>query len=223
MDQTGSKRRSELSPSGICCQLPPLAALQTARIQVAACWRSKDSAQRHGLEDWDQSTDSLSGEERVARGLSVVLCQVVVWSSLYHSRRTRRGWSSGLQRLLIVIRVFFFSFPFLAFPTFLTTYTRDTFCLLPPFLTFASDPGHWVLSSTRFGRPSSQVHFGGVWLQFSLRSVRSVPFRADPGGCFPFLFGPTSEVSVCRITLTLFGFLLPASGVGFLRYLFSRS
>ena len=136
VDQTGSKRRSELSPSGICCQLPPLAALQTARIQVAACWRSKDSAQRHGLEDWDQSTDSLSGEERVARGLSVVLCQVVVWSSLYHSRRTRRGWSSGLQRLLIVIRVFFFSFPFLAFPTFLTTYTQDTFCLLPPFFDF---------------------------------------------------------------------------------------
>ena len=132
VDQTGSKRRSELSPSGICCQLPPLAALQTARIQVAACWRSKDSAQRHGLEDWDQSTDSLSGEERVARGLSVVLCQVVVWSSLYHSRRTRRGWSSGLQRLLIVIRVFF-SFPFLAFPTFLTTYTRDTSVFSLPF------------------------------------------------------------------------------------------
>ena len=153
-------------------------------IQVAACWRSQHSAQRHGLEDWDQSTDSLSGEERVARGLSVVLCQVVVWSSFYQSRRTRRGWSSGLQRLLIVIRVFFFSFPFLAFPTFLTTYTRDTFCLLPPFLTFASDPGHWVLSSTRFGRPSSQVHFGGVWLQLSLRSVRSVPFRADPGVVF---------------------------------------
>ena len=151
------------------------------------------------------------------------LCRVVVWSSVYLSRRTRRGWSSGLQRHLIVIRVFFFSFPFLAFPTFLTTYTRDTFCLLPPLLTFASDPGHWVLSSTRFGRPSSQVHFGGVWLQLSLRSVRSVPFRADPGVVFPFLFGPTSEVSVCRITLTLFGFLLPASGVGFLRYLFSRS
>ena len=75
MDQTGSKRRSELSPSGICCQLPPLAALQTARIQVAAFRGIKDSAQRHGLEDWDQSTDSLSGEERVARGLSVVLCQ----------------------------------------------------------------------------------------------------------------------------------------------------
>ena len=70
---------------------------------------------------------------------------------------------------------------FLAFPTVLTTYTRDTFCLLPLFLTFASDPGDWVLSSTRFGRPSSQVHFRGVLLQLSLRSVRSVPFREDPG------------------------------------------
>ena len=134
MDQTGSKRRSALSPSG------PLAAQQTTRIQVAACWRSKDSAQRHGLEDWDRRTDSLSGEERVARGLSVVLCQVVVWSSLYHSRRTRRGWSSGLQRHLIVICVFFFSFPFLAFPTFLTTYTQDTFCLLPPLLILRAIP-----------------------------------------------------------------------------------
>ena len=120
------------------------------------------------------------------------------------------------SRVLLLV-----SFP--RFSCLLTTYTRDTFCLLPPLLTFASDPGHWVLSSTPFGRPSSQVHFGGVWLQLSLRSVRSVPFRADPGGCFPFLFGPTSEVSVCRITLTLFGFLLPASGVGFLRYLFSRN
>ena len=160
---------------------PRSPARRTTHTQVAACRRSQDSAQRRELKDWDQRTDSLSGEERVARGLSVVLCQVVVWSSLYHSRRTRRGWSSGLQRHLIVIRVFFFSFPLLAFPTFLTTYTRDTFCLLPPFLTFASDPGHWVLSSTRFGRPSSQVHFGGVWLQLSLRSVRSVPFRVDPG------------------------------------------
>lgn len=101
-------------------------------------------------------------------------------------------------------------------------HTRHFLSSASPF-DFASNPGDWVLCSPRFRRPSSQVHFGGVWLQLSLRSVRSVPFREDPGGCFPFLFGPTSEVSVCRITLTLFGFLLPASGVGFLRYLFSRS
>ena len=78
MDQTGSKRRSELSPSGICCQLPPLAALQTARIQVAACWGSQDSAQRRELKDWDQRTDSLRDEERVA--LNSVLC-CVKWLS----------------------------------------------------------------------------------------------------------------------------------------------
>ena len=182
VDQRGSKRRSDQSSSGACCQLPRSPARRTTQTQVAACWRSQDSAQRHGLEDWDQSTDSLSGEERVARGLSVVLCQVVVWSSLYHSRRTRRGWSSGLQRLLIVIRVFFFSLFLPSLP-----HTHETLPSSPSLFDLVSDPGHWVLCSTRFGRPSSQVHFGGVWLQLSLRSVRSVPFRADPGGCFPFL------------------------------------
>ena len=139
-------------------------------------------------------------------------------AELYFSRRAWRGWSSGLQRHLTVIRVFFFSLSLPSLP-----HTHETLLSSPSLFDLVSDPGHWVLCSTRFGRPPRQVHFGGVWLQLSLRSGRSVPFRADPWGCFPFLFGPTSEVSVCRITLTLFGFLLPDSGVGFLRYLFSRS
>ena len=50
----------------------------------------------------------------------------------------------------------------------------------------------------------------------SFRSVRLGRFRFGKarGVVFPFLFGPTTEVSVCRITLTFFGFLLPASGIG---------
>ena len=122
-------------------------------------------------------------------------------AELYFSRRAWRGWSSGLQRHLTVIRVFFFSLSLPSLP-----HTHETLLSSPSLFDLASDPGHWVLCSTRFGRPSSQVHFGGVWLQLSLRSVRSVPFREDPGGCFPFLFGPISEVSVCRITLTPFRF-----------------
>ena len=220
MDQTGSNRRSELSPSGICCQLPPLAALQTTRNQVAACWRSQDSAQRHGLKDWDQRTDSLSGEERVARGLSVVLCQVVVWSSLYLNRRTRRGWSSGPQRHLIVIRVFFFSLPFLGFPAFLTTYTQDTFCLLPPLLIAIPDTGSFVAPAS-VDRLARYISEGSGC---SFRSVRLGRFHfGQTRGCFPFLFGPTSEVNVFRIALTPSGFLVPASGVSFFRYLFSQS
>ena len=82
----------------------------------------------------------------------------------------------------VLLLVFVSRFSYLSYHI----HTRHFLSSSSPF-DFASDPGHWVLSSTRFGRPSSQVHFGGVWLQLSLRSVRSVPFRKDPGGCFPFL------------------------------------
>ena len=88
-------------------------------------------------------------------------------------------------------------------------HTRHSLSSSSPF-DFASDPGRWVLCSTRFGRRLARYISEGSGLQLSLRSVRSVLFREDPRVVFPFLFGPTSEVSVCR---PLFGSfcLLPVS------------
>ena len=138
-------------------------------------------------------------------------------AELYFSRRAWRGWSSGLQRHLTVIRVFFFSLSLPSLP-----HTHETLLSSPSLFDLVSDPGHWVLCSTRFGRPSSQVHFGGVWLQLSLRSVRSVPFREDPGGCFPFLSDLLARWVFVELhsPFSVSFCLLPVSA---LRYLFSQS
>ena len=93
--------------------------------------------------------------------------------------RITEAFDCNSRVLLLALFSRFFCLPY-------HIHTRH-FLSSPSLFDLVSDPGHWVLCSTRFGRPSSQVHFGGVWLQLSLRSVRSVPFREDPGGCFPFL------------------------------------
>ena len=67
-------------------------------------------------------------------------CVKLCLGELRFSRQARRVLASGLQRHLVVIRVFFFSLSSLAFPTFLTTYTQDTFCLFPSLFGLASDP-----------------------------------------------------------------------------------
>ena len=51
---------------------------------MAACWGSQDSAQRRGLKDWDQRTDSPRGEERVALD-SVLRCVKWLLSRVYIS------------------------------------------------------------------------------------------------------------------------------------------
>ena len=140
VDQTGSKRRSEQLSSGICCQLPPACCAANRTDSRGSHLETSRLGQRLESRLATRLRLSKCCGELVALVDLVCGCVKLCLGELRFSRQARRVLASGLQRLLVVIRVFFFLLASLAFPPFLTTYTQDTFCLFPSLFGLASDP-----------------------------------------------------------------------------------